>query len=127
LAVAGQERTAAGGVAGAGRFVRPGRWSGRGCGDKQMTTNDILGWLASIGSIVYLSVGLPFQIHRNYRNKSTKGLSLPLVVFMCISIVLWLAYAWTKQPKDLFILASNIPGLLFSVVLLIQSFVYKGD
>ena len=92
-----------------------------------MTTNNILGWMASIGSIAYLSIGLPFQIHRNYRNKSAKGVSLALVIFMCLSILLWLAYAWTKQPKDFFILASNLPGLLFSLVLLVQFYVYRNQ
>ena len=91
-----------------------------------MTTNYVLGWLASIGSIVYLSVGLPFQIHKNYRNKSTSGISLPLVIFMCTSILLWLAYAWTKEPnRDWFIFASNFPGLVFSLLLLAQFYIYR--
>jgi uncharacterized protein with PQ loop repeat len=91
-----------------------------------MTINDMAGWAASIGSIVYLSLGLPLQIRQNYRNKSTRGLSLSLIVFMCVSISLWLAYAWTKQPKDWFIFASNFPGLVFSLVLLLQFAIYRG-
>lgn len=93
-----------------------------------MTTNNILGWLASIGSIVYLSIGLPCQIYKNYRNKSASGVSLPLVIFMSVSILLWLAYAWTKQPQtDWFIFASNFPGLVFSLLLLAQFYVYRKN
>lgn len=38
---------------------------------------------------------------------------------MTTNVVLgWLAYAWTKQPgKDGFIFASNLPGLIFSLLL----------
>jgi uncharacterized protein with PQ loop repeat len=92
-----------------------------------MTTNCVLGWLASFGTIAYLSVGVPFQIHKNFRNKSTKGFSLGLVIFMIVSIVLWMAYAWTKEPKDLFILGSNLPGLLFSLILLGQFYLYRKE
>ena len=91
-----------------------------------MTTNCTLGWLASIGSIVYLSIGLPCQVHKNFKSRSTKGVSLMLVIFMCVSIVLWLGYAWTKQPRDMFIFVSNLPGLLFSLILLCQFYVYRN-
>jgi uncharacterized protein with PQ loop repeat len=91
----------------------------------EMELNYILGWLASIGSIVYLSLGLPFQIIKNYRNKSVKGVSLVFVVFMVISIALWLAYAWTKEPRDWFIFGSNFPGLIFALILLSQFAIYK--
>ncbi len=90
-----------------------------------MGVNQFFGFLAAGAAIVYLSFGIPLQILKNYRNKSVKGISLPFVIFMCVSLTLWIAYAWTKDPVDWFILVSNLPGFVFSMILISQFYIYK--
>ena len=86
---------------------------------------DLFGTLAMISSIIYLCFGLPVQIFKNYKRKSTEGLSLFLIIFCASTLLMWSLYAWVKDPKDWYIIASNIPGLIFSIVLLFQFRVYR--
>jgi len=90
-----------------------------------MITVDILGWVAMLSSILYLCFGLPLQIIKNYRKKSTQGLSLMLIVFCAITLVMWSLYAWAKTPVDWYILGANLPGFFFSLVLLFQFWLYR--
>ena len=90
-----------------------------------MLTVDILGWLAMLSSILYLCFGLPLQIIKNYKNKSTQGLSLFLIVFCAITLVMWSLYAWVRTPVDWYILGANLPGFFFSLTLLFQFWLYR--
>ena len=40
-----------------------------------MNTIGVLGWFALVVSVIYTAFGLPVQIVKNYKNKSTEGLS----------------------------------------------------
>jgi uncharacterized protein with PQ loop repeat len=91
-----------------------------------MLTVDILGWLAMVSSILYLCFGLPMQIIKNYKKKSTQGLSLMLIVFCAITLVMWSLYAWHSNPIDWYILGANLPGFFFSLVLLFQFWLYRS-
>lgn len=88
---------------------------------------DVLGCMAMMSSIVYLCFGLPVQIVKNYKRKSTEGLSLLLIVFCACTLILWSSYAWVKDPKDWYILGSNVPGCIFSLALLFQFWSYRGN
>jgi uncharacterized protein with PQ loop repeat len=78
-----------------------------------MFIEDILGWMAMVSSILYLCFGLPLQIIKNYKQKSTQGLSLMLIVFCSITLVMWSLYAWYREPTDWYILGANLPGFFF--------------
>jgi len=90
-----------------------------------MFTADILGWMAMLSSILYLCFGLPMQIIKNHRQKSTQGLSLFLIVFCAITLVMWSLYAWNRTPVDWYILGANLPVFFFSLILIFQFWLYR--
>lgn len=90
-----------------------------------MTGVDILGVAAMATSIVYTGMGLPMQIWKNYRTKSTKGLSLFFASIMFVSLLAWAFYGFAKD--DFYILFPNAMGAVFSVVLLWQFCVYSSS
>jgi len=90
-----------------------------------MQLYEIFGWLAVTANITYTCLGIPVQIHKNYKRKSTKGLSLFMIIFMSLTLLLWSTYAWLKTPKDFFIIGSNIPGFLCTLVLISQFWIYR--
>lgn len=83
----------------------------------------ILGTLATIGSLAIVFLGLPAQIYKNYRNKSTSGLA-PLLFYLAFYVyTAWCLYGWFKP--DWFLVAAQTPGSLLSLILLIQ-FLWYG-
>ena len=90
-----------------------------------MELYEIFGWLAAIATIIYTCFGIPVQIHKNYKRKSTKGVSLLMVIFMSLPLLLWTIYAGLKTPKDFFIIGSNAPGFLCTLVLISQFWIYR--
>ena len=87
--------------------------------------NDVLGLMAMATSILYLCFGLPLQIIENYKRKSTQGLSFLLILLCSITLVMWSLYAWAQDPIDWYILGANVPGFVFSIILLLQFKLYK--
>ena len=90
-----------------------------------MELYEIFGWLAVTANIAYTCFGIPIQIHKNYKRKSTKGVSLFMIIFMSLTLLLWTTYAWLKIPKDFFIIGSNTPGFLCTLVLIAQFWIYR--
>ena len=91
-----------------------------------MEASEILGWIASITTVVYTCFGIPVQLYKNYQRKSTKGVSLAMILLLCISLLSWSTYAFVKVPRDWFILGSNFPGFLCVLGMLFQFWVYRG-
>ena len=83
-----------------------------------------LGWIASIITVIYTSLGLPSQIKKNYHLKTTKGLSLFLFIFLCMTFISWVVYGVMKP--DWFIVVPNGLGAFFSFIIIIQIFYYRG-
>jgi len=86
---------------------------------------DIVGWLALIVTLIYTCLGLPVQIYKNYKRKSTEGVSLFLIFFCGCTFLLWSIYALIKDPKDWYIFGSNFPGFIFTTGLLSQFWFYR--
>jgi len=86
---------------------------------------DILGVTALIITTVYTFFGLPAQILSNFKNKSTKGLSLFLMIMLTITFLVWSLYSYLKQPPDFYILLSNSPGFIFGTIILFQFWYYR--
>lgn len=84
-----------------------------------------IGLLASIAALSTSFWGLPAQIVKNFKNKSSEGLSPSLIISSTISYGLWSAYGWTKEPMDWFIIASQTPGSVLFLVLLFQLYFYR--
>lgn len=91
--------------------------------------SDYLGILAVIITLVYTSLGFPVQIKNNYKRKTTKGLSLFFMVMSTSTFFVWSTYAYSKNPIDWYMFFSNIPGIIFGIIILFQFWYYRkrGD
>jgi uncharacterized protein with PQ loop repeat len=83
----------------------------------------IFGGLATMASLFIIIIGLPAQIIRNYRNKSTKGIAHSLIYAAAVTYTLWSIYAWTEP--NIYLAVSQTPGAILSFVLLWQIIHYR--
>lgn len=86
---------------------------------------EIFGILATTASLGITCVGLPAQIIKNYKLKSTKGISLGLMAPAFISYTLWSLYGWTKP--DIFLKVAQTPGTLLVGIILYQYWIYRKN
>ena len=82
---------------------------------------DIIGTIASIVGIVTLFVGVPFQIHKNFRDKKVH-FHWVLVISTFVGYVLWSWYALLRGDK--YLAWSNIPGVFLIAIIVFQTFYY---
>jgi uncharacterized protein with PQ loop repeat len=83
----------------------------------------VLGVLAVIASFVIVFYGTPAQIIKNWRRKSCAGLALPLFCQVFVAYTLWALYGLIKP--DWFLVVSQVPGAILTLVLLLQFFYYR--
>lgn len=83
----------------------------------------VLGLLAVAASLTIVLLGLPAQLLRNYRRKSTEGIDTKLVFSMMASYTTWTLYGLEKG--DPYILAGSALGCLLSLVFVVQFFRYR--
>ena len=88
-----------------------------------MDINTVLSVSATVVSLSITLVGFPFQIRRNYKNKSTTGIAYQLFVLSFISYTLWSIRAFFINDWYMFI--AYLPGVLFSTVILFQIYFYR--
>jgi len=88
-------------------------------------TIEILGWFALIVSVIYTSFGLPVQIVKNYKNKSTEGLSFWMFFLMFVTYLSWVLYAFAHTPPDWFIIVPNSIGMAGDIFIMLQFIIYK--
>jgi uncharacterized protein with PQ loop repeat len=91
-----------------------------------METTDILGLCAFIITTIYTCFGLPVQIRKNYLQKSAAGLSLLMSIMLFFTFNSWVIYAFVKSPKDWYVVASNLPGVVCITIILYQFFIYRN-
>jgi uncharacterized protein with PQ loop repeat len=90
-----------------------------------MNPVDIMGWIATIVTISYTGYGLPVQLFKNYKKKSTEGLSLSMIMMMFLTFLSWVIYAAMKLPPDPYIMICNSIGALGAFLMLIQFWIYR--
>jgi len=90
-----------------------------------MEVVDIVGLVALIVTIIYTGYGLPVQIYKNYQAKSTKGLSLSMMVLLLLTLTTWVVYGIVKMPKDWYIIISNSIGMVSVFIIITQFWVYR--
>jgi uncharacterized protein with PQ loop repeat len=88
---------------------------------------DIMGWIATAVTITYTSYGLPVQFYKNYKSKSTEGLSRSMVTMMFLTFLSWVIYAAMKSPPDYYIMVCNFIGAVGAFFMLIQFWVYRNQ
>ena len=87
---------------------------------------DVMGWIATIVTITYTSYGLPVQFYKNYKKKSTEGLSLSMIIMMFMTFLSWVIYAAMKSPPDYYIMVCNFIGAVGVFFILIQFWLYRN-
>jgi len=85
---------------------------------------DVYGTLATIVSVLMVFIGLPKQIRTNYRHKSCNGLDKTLFILVLFAYGTWALYG--GAGRNAFLLISNIPGFIFSIVICVQMWIYRG-
>jgi MtN3 and saliva related transmembrane protein len=76
------------------------------------------------GSIAFITslIGLLPQVYKAFKTKSTHDLSMIMIInYLCCSLA-WIIYS--ININSMFVLASNIVGLLTSIVLIAQKQFY---
>jgi uncharacterized protein with PQ loop repeat len=86
---------------------------------------DILGLFALIITVTYTGFGLPVQIYKNFRTRSTQGLSLSMVILMFCTFSSWTIYGLLNTPPDWYIFLANLIGLLSATIILFQFWIYR--
>jgi uncharacterized protein with PQ loop repeat len=87
--------------------------------------NDFFGIAALVTSTLLTLIGFPAQIHTNWKNKSTRGLSLLTTLFLFTNLNAWFFYGLTKPRIDWIIVSANVLGILMLAVLLGQFLMYR--
>jgi uncharacterized protein with PQ loop repeat len=90
-----------------------------------MNSEHIAGWIAFAVTVVYTVLGLPVQIRKNRKNRSTAGLSLVMNVMLLCTFCSWVFYGLVKTPQDWYIVGSNFPGAVCVSILLAQFWKYR--
>jgi uncharacterized protein with PQ loop repeat len=90
---------------------------------KLKMNTETIGLIATIITTIYTIFGLPSQLLKNYRNKSVEGVSLFMSIMLVFVFLSWVLYALAKN--DYYILISNTPGFIGSLVLVVQFYLYR--
>lgn len=84
---------------------------------------EVVGLSAMIASLAIVFAGLPSQIYKNWKFKSTKGLSTGLIVAAVFTYTLWAIYGWMKP--DYFLAIAQTPGSVMAIIIVIQIIYYR--
>lgn len=84
----------------------------------------IVGFATAFISILVKAIGLPDQIRKNYRRKSTEGLSVAFFLLSVLAYALWTFYGVLK--KDYVLIFGQGFGMITMVIIAYQIWLYKG-
>lgn len=84
---------------------------------------EVLGTIAAVLSVLYMALGLPFQINGIWKAKSTEGVSLFAMILLFAMTTVWSMYATVTQNWYIFV--SNALGAVSSFVILCQFWIYR--
>ena len=83
----------------------------------------ILGFLTAAVSILVKVIGLPDQIKKNHKRKSTSGLSVSFFLLGFVSYTLWTVYGLLK--KDWVVFFGQSFGMLAMGIIAYQIWIYR--
>ena len=83
----------------------------------------IIGTLTVIFSLLAKILGQPDQIRKNFKRKSTEGLSTTMIVIAVISYALWTIHGIIE--KDWVLIFGQSLGVLTMSIILIQIILYR--
>ncbi len=85
------------------------------------------GVFATITSLAFMAMGMPVQIYKIYKAKSTKGLSLFERCTLLLTTLAWCEYSFSLPDKNWYILIANAPGAAFAFIILCQFWLYRHN
>lgn len=86
---------------------------------------EIAGYVATTITVIYTCFGLPVQIVKNSRSKSTEGISLVMMLMTFCTFTSWVTYGAVKPQPDWFVIVSNAPGSVCILIILVQFYLYR--
>jgi uncharacterized protein with PQ loop repeat len=83
----------------------------------------IVGTLTVIVGLVVKLLGFPDQFLKNYKRKSTDGLSSIFIILAFVSYILWTLHGFFQQ--DLVLILGQGVGVLTTGAIVYQIFIYR--
>jgi len=83
----------------------------------------IIGLLTTVLSILIKVVGFPDQIKKNFKRKSTEGLSVWFYILSFVCYVLWTIHGFLQHDKV--IIFGQGLGIITTGVIVYQIFIYR--
>ena len=83
----------------------------------------IIGVLTTVLSILVKVVGFPDQIRRNYKRKSTEGLSISFYFLSFLVYLLWTLHGFLQ--KDWVVMLGQGLGIITTGAILYQIYLYR--
>jgi len=91
-----------------------------------ITLTTIVGFFTITLGILVKLVGFPDQIRRNFKNKSTKGLSTSFIILSFLAYVMWTLHG--VLIGDVVVIIGQGLGIITTGVVLYQIYIYgKND
>lgn len=90
---------------------------------QSITFAGVIGFLTLIIGILVKIIGLPDQIRKNYKRKSTEGLSTAFMFLSLIAYLLWTIHGILQ--KDLVLVFGQGLGILTTGIIIWQIFKYR--
>ena len=88
-----------------------------------LTIASIVGFLTTTVAILVKVIGLPDQIKKIYKRKSTEGISTVFFLLAFVSYLLWTIHGFFQQDKVLII--GQGAGMITTAIILAQIFIYR--
>lgn len=90
-----------------------------------LTLIGVVGFLTAFVSILVKFIGLPDQIRKNRKRKSTEGLSTPFFLFSVLAYGLWVFYGILR--KDWVLILGQGFGMVAMAIIAYQIWFYRGN
>ena len=84
----------------------------------------IVGMLTLIFTFIVKLIGFPDQVMKNYKRKSTKGVSTVMMILMWFAYVLWSIYGYLRN--DLVLMVGHGLGVITIGIILFQIVKYHN-
>ena len=91
----------------------------------ELTLAGIIGGLTLIIGILVKIIGFPDQAFKNYKRKSTKGLSTVFIVLALISYSLWTLHGIMRG--DWVLIVGQGAGILTTGIIVLQIIAYRNN
>jgi len=92
---------------------------------EQITFAGIIGVSTLIVGVLTKLIGFPDQIRKNYKRKSTEGLSTALMILSFVAYLLWTIHGILRD--DMVLIIGQGMGILTTGIIVYQIFIYKKN